>query len=81
MVGQLEAEGFFKPPSEGGSGITPMHFVTIATPHLGSWLAPDGMYARAFNFMVPHVASRTGYQLMLRVRASCKHVVSNVFLQ
>ncbi len=67
VVGRMEAEGFFKPPSEGG--LEPVNLVTIASPHLGSWRTPEewGPAAEAFNCIVPLMMSRTGYQLMLRV--------------
>lgn len=46
------------------SKVQPVNFVTIATPHLGSWLTPDGILARAFNSLIPIMISRTGHQLV-----------------
>lgn len=49
------------------------NFVTIASPHLGSWREPTSFWARWFNANVAIVGSRTGRQLMLvrYVCASC----------
>ena len=45
----------------------PLNFVTVATPHLGAWKYPDGWIAKAFNKLVPVMASWTGHQLMYKV--------------
>ena len=54
---------------EGGSRrrFIPMNFVTVATPHLGTWKPPEGWIARTFNSLVPVMASWTGHQLMYKV--------------
>ena len=45
IVGRLEAEDFFET-------IQPINFVTLATPHLGSWRHPSSWTKRYFNNMV-----------------------------
>lgn len=57
-AGRLAAEGFFE-------RVQPVNFVTIATPHLGSWRLPQRWVDRTFNSLVPMMTSRTGYQLVL----------------
>ncbi|GLC34078.1 hypothetical protein PLESTM_000150600 [Pleodorina starrii] len=59
VAGKLYAEGVF-------THIVPVNFITVATPHLGAWRMPSSWYNRAFNFMVPVVTSRSGYQLVLQ---------------
>mmetsp|Transcript_15010 Transcript_15010/g.39715 ORF Transcript_15010/g.39715 Transcript_15010/m.39715 type:complete len:457 (-) Transcript_15010:13-1383(-) len=45
--------------------LEPVVFVTIATPHLGSWRLPTSVMSRCFNSMVTSLASKSGAQLML----------------
>ncbi|EFJ53038.1 hypothetical protein VOLCADRAFT_85900 [Volvox carteri f. nagariensis] len=59
VAGKLYAEGVF-------SRIRAVNFITVATPHLGAWRMPSSWYNRAFNYMVPVVTSRSGYQLVLQ---------------
>ncbi|GFR42453.1 hypothetical protein Agub_g3360 [Astrephomene gubernaculifera] len=59
VAGKLYAEGRF-------ATITPVNFITVATPHLGAWRMPSTWYNRAFNYMVPVVTSRSGYQMVLQ---------------
>ncbi|GIL78881.1 hypothetical protein Vretimale_124 [Volvox reticuliferus] len=59
VAGKLYAEGVF-------DSITPVNFITVATPHLGAWRMPSNWFNRAFNYMVPVVTSRSGYQLVLQ---------------
>ncbi|GLI66034.1 hypothetical protein VaNZ11_009741 [Volvox africanus] len=59
VAGKLYAEGLL-------NRIIPMNFITVATPHLGAWKMPSSWYNRAFNYMVPVVTSRSGYQLVLQ---------------
>ncbi|KXZ51765.1 hypothetical protein GPECTOR_11g209 [Gonium pectorale] len=59
LAGKLFAEGLF-------DTVTPINFITIATPHLGSWRMPTTWLNRAFNYLVPVVTSRSGLQLMLQ---------------
>jgi hypothetical protein len=44
-------EGFFEQ-------VEPVNFVTIATPHLGSYRLPNTWVDRTFNKMVPLMTSR-----------------------
>ncbi|PNW73017.1 hypothetical protein CHLRE_14g615600v5 [Chlamydomonas reinhardtii] len=60
-AGKLFAEGVF---DEGG--VTPVNFITVATPHLGAWRLPVNLINRAFNYLVPVTTSRSGYQIMLQ---------------
>ncbi|KAG2447611.1 hypothetical protein HYH02_007531 [Chlamydomonas schloesseri] len=60
-AGKLYAEGVF---DEGG--VTPVNFITVATPHLGAWRLPVNLLNRAFNYLVPVTTSRSGYQIMLQ---------------
>ncbi|KAG2423276.1 hypothetical protein HXX76_015425 [Chlamydomonas incerta] len=60
-AGKLFAEGLF---DEGG--VTPVNFITVATPHLGAWRLPVNIINRAFNYLVPVTTSRSGYQIMLQ---------------
>lgn len=61
-VGLLHAEGFF-------DKVTPTHFVTIATPHMGIRWTSRRVSGRLFNFFADQIvnlyAGRTGLQLAL----------------
>ncbi|KAF8056457.1 LPL1 [Scenedesmus sp. PABB004] len=57
-AGKLYVAGLF-------DSVEPVNFITIATPHLGSFKDPTSVWARFFNSQVPIIASRTGAQLML----------------
>ncbi|GIM14442.1 hypothetical protein Vretimale_17391 [Volvox reticuliferus] len=60
-AGKLHASGFF-------SLVTPVNFLTIATPHLGCWEHPSSMSHLAYNNILPWTLSRTGRQLLLADR-------------
>ncbi|KAI7826088.1 putative serine esterase-domain-containing protein [Gamsiella multidivaricata] len=64
-MGQLDLEKFFDPVEDGGRGIEPMYFVTMATPHLGIRLPPLSRWSRIFNYLSARMLSRTGEQLQL----------------
>ncbi|GIL73878.1 hypothetical protein Vretimale_5026 [Volvox reticuliferus] len=58
-AGRLFAEGYF-------DHVTPLNFITIATPHLGSWRQPTSAIVRMMNVVTSAGLSRTGTQLCLR---------------
>ncbi|KAF9178291.1 hypothetical protein BGZ51_007898 [Haplosporangium sp. Z 767] len=64
-MGLLDLEKFFDPVEEGGQGIEPMYFVTMATPHLGIRKPPESNWSRLFNYLSSTMLSRTGEQLQL----------------
>ncbi|KAF9365995.1 hypothetical protein BGX34_007046 [Mortierella sp. NVP85] len=64
-IGMLEIDGFFDPVEQGGRGIEPMYFVTMATPHLGTRQPSRSRWSRAFNYLCARMLSRTGEQLQL----------------
>ncbi|KAG2490544.1 hypothetical protein HYH03_010938 [Edaphochlamys debaryana] len=64
VAGKLLAEGVFD--RAGPDAIRPVNFLTVATPHLGAWRQPINWYNRAFNYMVPVVTSRSGYQVVMQ---------------
>ncbi|KAG0250184.1 hypothetical protein BG011_008587 [Mortierella polycephala] len=64
-IGLLDMEKFFDPVEEGGKGIEPMYFVTMATPHLGIRKPPESKWSRLFNYLSSRMLSRTGEQLQL----------------
>ncbi|KAF9973773.1 hypothetical protein BGZ73_002961 [Actinomortierella ambigua] len=64
-IGVLETQKFFSPVSEGGSGIEPVYFITMATPHLGIRTPSQSHYSRLFNYLSARILSRTGEQLQL----------------
>ncbi|GLI61352.1 hypothetical protein VaNZ11_003715 [Volvox africanus] len=57
-AGRLFSEGYF-------DQVTPLNFITIATPHLGSWRQPKGATTRLVNVVTSAALSRTGVQLCL----------------
>jgi hypothetical protein len=59
-IGMLEIDGFFDPVEQGGRGIEPMYFVTMATPHLGTRQPSRSRWSRAFNYLCARMLSRTG---------------------
>ncbi|KAF9353238.1 hypothetical protein BGX34_011718 [Mortierella sp. NVP85] len=63
VVGLLDQEGFFNSVDQGGRGIEPMYFVTMATPHLGIRKPSDSTWSKTFNFLSSRMLSRTGEQL------------------
>lgn len=59
-MAMLDVEGFFTPTEEGGRGIEPMYFVTMATPHLGIRQPSRSRFTKVFNFLSARMLSRTG---------------------
>ncbi|KAI8363080.1 putative serine esterase-domain-containing protein [Mortierella sp. GBAus27b] len=64
-MGMLDLQGFFDPLDQGGRGIAPMYFVTMASPHLGIREPSPSKLATSYNYLVTHLLSRTGKQLQL----------------
>ncbi|KAF9912986.1 hypothetical protein BX616_010187 [Lobosporangium transversale] len=64
-IGLLAMEKFFDPLEEGGRGIQPMYFVTMATPHLGIRMPPKSIWSKMFNYLSSRMLSRTGEQMQL----------------
>lgn len=64
-MGLLDMEKFFDPVEQGGRGIEPVYFVTMATPHLGIRKPPQSNSAKVFNYLSSRMLSRTGEQLQL----------------
>ncbi|OAQ33342.1 DUF676-domain-containing protein [Linnemannia elongata AG-77] len=64
-MGLLDMEKFFHPVEQGGRGIEPVYFVTMATPHLGIRKPPQSNSAKVFNYLSSRMLSRTGEQLQL----------------
>lgn len=62
-AGRLYADGYFQ-------SVTALNFVTIATPHLGSWRMPANLLTRGFNAMVPILTSRSGFQLVFQDKST-----------
>ncbi|KAF9357087.1 hypothetical protein BGX26_004261 [Mortierella sp. AD094] len=65
VVGLLDMEKFFDPIDQGGRGIEPFYFVTMATPHLGIRQPSDTTWSKVFNYMSSRMLSRTGDQMQL----------------
>ncbi|KAG0200582.1 hypothetical protein BGX28_006406 [Mortierella sp. GBA30] len=64
-MGLLEMEKFFDPVEQGGRGIEPVYFVTMATPHLGIRKPSESSWSKVFNYLSSTMLSRTGEQLQL----------------
>lgn len=64
-MAMLDLEGFFTSKEEGGRGVEPMYFVTMATPHLGIRQPSRSRFTKVFNFLSARMLSRTGEQLQL----------------
>ncbi|KAG0320452.1 hypothetical protein BGZ97_000165 [Linnemannia gamsii] len=64
-MGLLDLEKFFDPIEQGGQGIEPVYFVTMATPHLGIRKPPQTNFSKVFNYVSSRMLSRTGEQLQL----------------
>ncbi|KAF9121127.1 hypothetical protein BGW39_010832 [Mortierella sp. 14UC] len=64
-MGLLDMEKFFDPVEQGGQGIEPVYFVTMATPHLGIRKPPQTHFSKVFNYLSSRMLSRTGEQLQL----------------
>ncbi|KAF9962030.1 hypothetical protein BGZ72_000097 [Mortierella alpina] len=64
-MGLLDMEKFFDPVYQGGRGIEPVYFVTMATPHLGIRKPPESHWSKLFNYLSSTMLSRTGEQLQL----------------
>ncbi|KAG0378151.1 hypothetical protein BGX24_004617 [Mortierella sp. AD032] len=64
-MGLLDMEKFFDPIEQGGQGIEPVYFVTMATPHLGIRKPPQTNFSKVFNYLSSRMLSRTGEQLQL----------------
>ncbi|KAF9168275.1 hypothetical protein DFQ26_000105 [Actinomortierella ambigua] len=64
-IGVLETQKFFSPVSEGGRGVEPVYFITMATPHLGIRTPSQSNYSRLYNYLSARILSRTGEQLQL----------------
>ncbi|KAF9940036.1 hypothetical protein BGZ75_002748 [Mortierella antarctica] len=64
-LGLLDMEKFFDPVDQGGRGIEPVYFVTMATPHLGIRKPPESNWSKLFNYLSSTMLSRTGEQLQL----------------
>ncbi|KAF9421806.1 hypothetical protein BGZ76_003931 [Entomortierella beljakovae] len=65
VMGLLELEKFFDPVDQGGRGIEPFYFVTMATPHLGIRQPSMSTWSKVFNFLSSRMLSRTGEQLQM----------------
>ncbi|KAF9929794.1 hypothetical protein FBU30_001230 [Linnemannia zychae] len=59
-IAMLDLEGFFTPKDQGGQGIEPMYFVTMATPHLGVRQPSRSRFTKVFNYLSARMLSRTG---------------------
>lgn len=59
-MGLLDLEKFFDPIEQGGQGIEPVYFVTMATPHLGIRKPPQTNFSKVFNYVSSRMLSRTG---------------------
>lgn len=59
-MAMLNLEGFFAPTEEGGRGVEPMYFVTMATPHLGIRQPSRSRFTKVFNYLSARMLSRTG---------------------
>lgn len=57
-LGILYNEGFF-------DKITPYHFVTFSTPHVGSHNPSGSLSSKVYNCIAPHVLARTGKHMFL----------------
>ncbi|KAG0372795.1 hypothetical protein BGX24_012579 [Mortierella sp. AD032] len=64
-MAMLDLEGFFTPRDQGGRGVEPVYFVTMATPHLGIRQPSRSRSTQLFNFLSARMLSRTGEQLQL----------------
>ncbi|KAF9138733.1 hypothetical protein BG015_002277 [Linnemannia schmuckeri] len=64
-MAMLDLEGFFTSTEEGGRGVEPVYFVTMATPHLGIRQPSRSKFTKVFNFLSARMLSRTGEQLQL----------------
>ncbi|KAF9906340.1 hypothetical protein EC991_000742 [Linnemannia zychae] len=64
-MAMLDLEGFFTPKDQGGRGVEPVYFVTMATPHLGIRQPSRSKFTKVFNFLSARMLSRTGEQLQL----------------
>ncbi|KAG0286092.1 hypothetical protein BGZ96_009768, partial [Linnemannia gamsii] len=64
-MAMLDLEGFFTSTEEGGRGVEPVYFVTMATPHLGIRQPSRSRFTQVFNFLSARMLSRTGEQLQL----------------
>ncbi|KAF9124267.1 hypothetical protein BGW39_008320, partial [Mortierella sp. 14UC] len=59
-MAMLDLEGFFTPRGQGGRGVEPVYFVTMATPHLGIRQPSKSRFTKVFNFLSARMLSRTG---------------------
>ncbi|KAF9140097.1 hypothetical protein BGX30_007038 [Mortierella sp. GBA39] len=64
-IAMLDLEGFFTSKEEGGRGVEPVYFVTMATPHLGIRQPSRSRFTKVFNFLSARMLSRTGEQFQL----------------
>ncbi|KAF9196826.1 hypothetical protein BGZ49_002696 [Haplosporangium sp. Z 27] len=65
LVGLLQMEKFFDPVDQGGRGIEPLYFITMATPHLGIRKPSDTTWSKMFNYLSSRMLSRAGEQMQL----------------
>ncbi|KAG0292129.1 hypothetical protein BGZ98_002713, partial [Dissophora globulifera] len=65
VLGMLDMAKFFDPVEQGGRGIEPMYFVTMATPHLGIRMPSGSTWSKMFNYLSSRMLSRTGEQMQL----------------
>ncbi|KAG0024806.1 hypothetical protein BGZ80_006080 [Entomortierella chlamydospora] len=63
VVGLMDMEKFFDPVDEGGRGIEPFYFVTMATPHLGIRQPPKSTWSKMYNYVSSRMLSRSGEQM------------------
>lgn len=63
-MGLLDMEKFFDPVEQGGQGIEPVYFVTMATPHLGIRKPPQSTSSKIFNYLSSRMLSRTGKNIL-----------------
>ncbi|KAF9164528.1 hypothetical protein BGX20_000917 [Mortierella sp. AD010] len=63
VVGLMDMEKFFDPVEEGGRGIEPFYFVTMATPHLGIRQPPKSTWSKVYNYLSSRMLSRSGEQM------------------
>ena len=59
-MAMLDLEGFFASKDQGGQGVEPVYFVTMATPHLGIRQPSRSRFTKVFNFLSARMLSRTG---------------------
>ncbi|KAI8817549.1 putative serine esterase-domain-containing protein [Fimicolochytrium jonesii] len=69
-IGLMEARGMFQnasdpPPPKGTLKVVPTNFISVATPHAGAHLRPDGIWSRFYNAGQSVLIVRSGAHLTL----------------